>query len=248
MDCSADDSVHLATAEQDAETASHGDTHAREVCTLGPAETGNSTSNSAIHQSEAVSDAISAAEAAQAGVSEAEEVSTSQTDATGGCQQGDKTTDTFAACPQHNRPSSLVVSEARAGPESAGSGTGQQHAPPSTPGAEQGPLQEQPCTPGLVSSTSACCVLPRSCSSNGGDSCESGLEAENSIRYRKRSKFEALKARREEARQKAEASSIACAAAGQLCLLLGFKHSHCCCICCPSSQGASPFKDFLLTP
>ncbi|KAL3139777.1 hypothetical protein ABBQ38_004080 [Trebouxia sp. C0009 RCD-2024] len=211
VDCTANRSVHPATANQgqDADTAtdaSHGPAHASEVSILCPEKASNSTSGSAKHQSQAVSAGLVAGEAAQAAVSAAvQEVATSQTGAEGGCQQRDKPTQSSAACLQHNRPSSLVVSEARAEAEPAGSGTGQQHAPPSTPGADQGPLQEQPCTPGLVSSTSACCVLPRSCSSNGGDSCGSGLEAENSIRFRKRSKFEALKARREEARQKAEA-------------------------------------------
>lgn len=214
VDCSANSSVHTATPNQgqDAVTAtdaSQGSAHASEVSILSPVKASKNTSGSARHQPEAVSAGLAAGEAAQAAVSEAvQEVSRSQTGAKGkeGLQLGDKLTETSAACLQHNRPSSLVVSEARPDPEPAASGTGQQHAPPSTPGAEQGPLQEQPCTPGLVSSTSACCVLPRSCSSYGGDSC-GGLEAENSIRFRKRSKFEALKARREEARQKAEASS-----------------------------------------
>lgn len=251
VDCTANRSVHPATANQgqDADTAtdaSHGPAHASEVSILCPEKASNSTSGSAKHQSQAVSAGLVAGEAAQAAVSAAvQEVATSQTGAEGGCQQRDKPTQSSAACLQHNRPSSLVVSEARAEAEPAGSGTGQQHAPPSTPGADQGPLQEQPCTPGLVSSTSACCVLPRSCSSNGGDSCGSGLEAENSIRFRKRSKFEALKARREEARQKAEVSRKCVSGHLHGCQVEvhcehGFQHHHCCLDLPPKLSGASP--------
>ena len=133
-------------------------------------------------------------------------VSSSQTAAQHACVAAlprHKATDSSAST-QHIKPEAFVVEQSRAGPQDTASGSGPDHALPCTPGTGHGPLQEQPCTPGLVSSSSACCVLPRSCSSNGGDSSGSGLEAENSIRFRKRSKFEALKARREEARQKAE--------------------------------------------
>ncbi|DBA67260.1 TPA: hypothetical protein ACH3X2_001569 [Trebouxia sp. C0005] len=109
---------------------------------------------------------------------------------------------TGQAC-QHTRPSSLLMHANQAEDEAAQT-EGQQDQP-CTPGHQQGEVQEQPCTPGLVVTSSACCALPRSCSSTGGDSAGSGLEAENSIRFRKRSKFEALKARREAAHQKAEA-------------------------------------------
>ncbi len=114
---------------------------------------------------------------------------------------------------QHVRPRSLQIDDGHneAGTPAAGSGPSEaegQQDQPCTPGPQQGALQDQPCTPGLVSTSSACCVLPRSCSSTGEDSVGSGLEAENSIRFRKRSKFEALKARRDEARQKAEVSHI----------------------------------------
>ena len=108
------------------------------------------------------------------------------------------------------RLGALVVDQPRTAAEDTLVGAGQLHTMPCTPGADPGPLQdpgllqEQPCTPGLVSTSSACCGLPESCSSNGGNSSSSALEAENSIRFRKRSKFEALKARREEARQKSE--------------------------------------------
>jgi len=111
---------------------------------------------------------------------------------------------TGQAC-QHLRPSSLLMHANTAEGEPAQT-EGQQDQP-CTPGHQQGEVQEQPCTPGLVGTSSACCALPRSCSSTGGDSAGSGLEAENSIRFRKRSKFEALKARREAAHQKAEVSS-----------------------------------------
>ena len=97
---------------------------------------------------------------------------------------------TGQAC-QHPRPSSLLMHANKAEGE-----------PAQTEGH-----QDQPCTPGLVGTSSACCALPRSCSSTGGDSAGSGLEAENSIRFRKRSKFEALKARREAAHQRAEVTS-----------------------------------------
>ena len=106
---------------------------------------------------------------------------------------------------QHLRPSSLLMHANKAEGEPAQT-EGQQDQP-CTPGHQQGEVQEQPCTPGLVGTSSACCALPRSCSSTGGDSAGSGLEAENSIRFRKRSKFEALKARREAAHQKAEVRS-----------------------------------------
>lgn len=212
MICSASDSVHTVTVNQgqDAEAATDA-SHGNAVSTLCPAKT--STSDSAVHQSEAVSASFTTAEAVQAAVTEAADGGTTiQTGASPqrGCQQDDKPTCTSAAFLLANRPSGLVISQSRAEPEQAGSEPGQQHATPSTPGTEQGLLQEQPCTPGLVSSSSACCALPRSCSSNGGDSCGSGLEAENSIRFRKRSKFEALKARREEARHKAEVSRTIC--------------------------------------
>ena len=92
------------------------------------------------------------------------------------------------------RPSCLQLNEG--GMQSSSAGALAQH--------------DQPCTPALITTTSACCGQLRSCSSTGGDSGGSGLEAENSIRFRKRSKFEALKARREEARQKAEVSHHGC--------------------------------------
>jgi len=111
---------------------------------------------------------------------------------------------TGQAC-QHARPSSLLMHANKEEGEPAQT-EGQQDQP-CTPGHQQGEVQEQPCTPGLVGASSACCALPRSCSSTGGDSAGSGLEAENSIRFRKRSKFEALKARREAAHQKAEVTS-----------------------------------------
>ena len=76
------------------------------------------------------------------------------------------------------------------------------------PRHQQGQVQEPACTPGLVSAGSPGCALPTGCSSAGresaGESAGKGLEGENSIRFRKRSKFEVLKARREEARQAAE--------------------------------------------
>ena len=56
---------------------------------------------------------------------------------------------------------------------------------------------------GAVGGSSGC-KQADSCSTSGTKCNESGLVAENSIRFRKRSKFEALKARREEARLKAE--------------------------------------------
>lgn len=147
-------------------------------------------------------------------------ISTSQTAAQHAClpalHRGAATDN--SALIEHIKPKALDVDQSRAEPQDAASGSGQHHAVPCTPGTGQGPLQEQPCTPGLVSSSSACCVLPRSCSSNGGDSSGSGLEAENSIRFRKRSKFEALKARREEARQKAEVPrAVLLAYAGKRC-------------------------------
>ncbi len=111
---------------------------------------------------------------------------------------------TGQAC-QHLRPSSLIMHANKTEGEPAQT-EGQQDQP-CTPGHQQGEVQEQPCTPGLVGTSSAYCALPRSCSSTGGDSAGSGLEAENSIRFRKRGKFEALKARREAAHQKAEVSS-----------------------------------------
>ena len=92
------------------------------------------------------------------------------------------------------RPSCLQLNEG--GMQSSSAGALAQH--------------DQPCTPALITTTSACCGQLRSCSSTGGDSGGSGLEAENSIRFRKRSKFEALKARREEARQKAEVNHHGC--------------------------------------
>ena len=192
------------TSATDAAQAS---TDAGEVSIACPATANDSNSpGSVANRSEAEVAALSGAEAAQASVSEvAGVVSTSQTGAKGSHMQRDRQSVSCPAPVQRNRPGALVISQARPEAEHAGAGLqGKQQAPPSTPGAGQGLLQEQPCTPGLVSSSSACCVLPRSCSSNGGDSSGSGLEAENSIRFRRRSKFEALKARREEARQKAE--------------------------------------------
>lgn len=206
---SASNAVHVASAIHDQHTpaAAQGLAHAREVLVACPA-TANSTKSvdSRANQSETEPTGLKAAEAAQAAVAEVTAVEhTSQTDAKGGHTQSDRQSDGSAACVQHNRPGDLVISQTRLEPEHAASGLQvKQHAQPSTPGAGQGLLQELPCTPGLVSSISACCVLPRSCSSNGEDSSGSGLEAEHSIRFRKRSKFEALKARREEARQKAE--------------------------------------------
>ncbi len=111
---------------------------------------------------------------------------------------------TGQAC-QHPRPSSLLMHANKA--ESEPAQTEGQQDQPCTPGHQQGEVQEQPCTQGLVGTSSACCALPGSCSSTGGDSAGSGLEAENSIRFRKRSKFEALKARREAAHHKAEVTS-----------------------------------------
>lgn len=189
-------------------------TDASEISTACPATANNSSSPASVaDQSEAEPAALCGAETALCGaeapkpaVSEdAAVVSASQPGAKRGHMQRDRQTDSCAAPVQRHRPGALVISQARLETEHAAAGLqGKQHAPPSTPGAGQGLLQEQPCTPGLVSSSSACCVLPRSCSSNGGDSSGSGLEAENSIRFRRRIKFEALKARREEARQKAE--------------------------------------------
>lgn len=209
---SASHTVALGNVRQDQDTgaatdAAQGLADVREVLAACPATANNRQSFDSVEsQSEAEPDGFHAAEAAQAAVSEhAALVHTSQTDAKGGYMQRDRQTDSSAACVQHNRPGNLAMNQARLAAEHAASGLqGKQHAQPSTPGAGQGLLQEQPCTPGLVSNSSACCVLPRSCSSNGGDSSGSGLEAENSIRFRKRNKFEALKARREEARQKAE--------------------------------------------
>ena len=106
---------------------------------------------------------------------------------------------------QQARPGALLISQSDPDPEGTAAEPGQDRALPCTPGTVgEGQLQEQPCTPGLVSSSSACCVLPISCSSSGEESGRCVLEAENSIRFRKRTKFEALKARRAEARQKAE--------------------------------------------
>lgn len=223
---SADNTVDAVVAIQDqradfATDAAQGPTETSEVSTACAATASNSNSpGSVTDQSEAepsalceteaapsgAETALSGAETAQAAVSEvAAVVSTSQLGAEGGQMQRDRQTDSCAAPVQRNRPGALMISQARLEAEHAAPGLqGKQHALPSTPGAGQGLFQEQPCTPGLVSSSSACCVLPRSCSSNGGDSSGSGLEAENSIRFRRRSKFEALKARREEARQKAE--------------------------------------------
>lgn len=69
-----------------------------------------------------------------------------------------------------------------------------------------------------------CCVfcaihrILRSCTGSGTRSSPegqgSGLAAENSIKFRRRSKFEALKARREEARQKSE---VCCCIVGSVC-------------------------------
>ena len=76
---------------------------------------------------------------------------------------------------------------------------------PSTSG-----LPERPSVSGLPGKSSASRLeavqesSADSCSTSGAKCDESGLVAENSIRFRKRSKFEALKARREEARLKAE--------------------------------------------
>lgn len=47
-----------------------------------------------------------------------------------------------------------------------------------------------------------------SCGKSSPEGPGGGLAAENSIKFRRRSKFEALKARREEARQQAEVCSI----------------------------------------
>jgi len=212
MGSSASNTLAVACVNQDQDTnvatdAAQGLADARQVLAAYSAMANNSQSlDSVVNQPEAEPAGLKTAEAAQAALSEvAAVVHTSQTDAKGGHMQRDRQTDSSAACVQHHRPGDLVISQARLEAEHAASGLqGKQHAQPTTPGAEQGLLQGQPCTPGLVSSSSACCVLPRSCSSNGGDSSGSGLEAENSIRFRKRNKFEALKARREEARQKAE--------------------------------------------
>ena len=212
VNSSASSAVYVASAIQDQHTpaatdAAQGLADAKEVLAACPATANNTKSiDSRVNQSETEPTGLKAAEAAQAAVAEVTAVvHTSQTDAKGGHMQSDRQIDSSAACVQHNRPGDLVISQTRLEPEHAASGLQvKQHAQPSTPGAGQGLLQELPCTPGLVSSSSACCVLPRSCSSNGEDSSGSGLEAENSIRFRKRSKFEALKARREEARQKAE--------------------------------------------
>ena len=211
VDNSASNTVCVASANKDQRTnvaseAAQGLADAREVWAACQATANNSPRlDSIVNQSEA-EPAILAAEAAQAAVSEvAAVICTSQTDARAGRMQRDRQNDSSAACVQHHRPGNLVVNQARLESEHAASGLqGKQHAQPSTPGAGPGVLQEQPCTPALVSNSSACCVLPQSCSSNGEDSSGSGLEAENSIRFRKRRKFEALKARREEARQKAE--------------------------------------------
>ena len=117
---------------------------------------------------------------------------------------------------------------------------------PCTPGPQQEAVQEQPCTPGLVASSSAGCVLPGTSSSGGGDSGGSGLDAENSIRFRKRSKFEALKARREEVRQKAEvsvmmsctcASRTHCHCMPQLCVLMSV---HAADAMCPEYKARMP--------
>lgn len=211
--------------------------NASEVSTACPATANTSNRPGTVaNQSEAEPAAVSGAEAAQAVVSElVTVVSTSQTGAEGGHMQSDRQTDSCDASVQCNRPGALVISQIRPEAEHAAAGLqGKQQAPPCTPGAGQGLLQEQPCTPGLVSSSSACCVLPRSCSSNGGDSSGSGLEAENSIRFRRRTKFEALKARREEARQKAEVLHehcvwhlLLCAAAKRKYVLHNFAHSGC---------------------
>ena len=213
VDSSASNRVDAATGHQDQETVAAIDTaqglaDASEISTACLRTANNSKSLCSLaNQSEAEPVGLRAAEAAaQAAVSEAAAVvSTSPTDAKGGHMQRDGQTDSSAACVHHNRPGNLVMAQQRLETEHAVSRLQEkQHAQPDAPGAGQGLLQEQPCTPGLVSGSSACCVLPRSCSSNGGDSGGSGLEGENSIRFRKRSKFEALKARREEARQKAE--------------------------------------------
>ena len=224
VDCSPTSSVGAATVNQGREThvatdATHGFPDANEWLTACSARASKSkSSGSATNQSEADSAGLSTAEAVDV-------AKTSKTDTKGGCLHEDRPTDSSSASSlQHNRPGTLVISQPRLEPEHAAPWLQGKHhqAAPSTPGTQQGPLQEQPCTPGLVSSNSACCVLPRSCSSNGGDSSGSGLEAENSIRFRKRSKFEALKARREECRQKAEVANSDTV----------FPHRLCCCYKC----------------
>ena len=106
-----------------------------------------------------------------------------------------------ASAHQHVHPSPLLTCTADTEAESARGGAqnlacGPRH--------QQGQVEEPACTPGLVSAASPGCALAKGCSSAGGESAGKGLEGENSIRFRKRSKFEVLKARREEARQKAE--------------------------------------------
>ena len=70
--------------------------------------------------------------------------------------------------------------------------------------------QHQPGVPAEAGSSSACsaCVLPDHGIKAASEGPLSGLKAENSIKFRRRSKFEALKARREEARQKAEVQAL----------------------------------------
>ena len=110
-----------------------------------------------------------------------------------------------ASANQHVHPTPLLTCTADTEDESARGGALDLAC---APRHWQGQVEDQDCTPGLVSAASPGCALPTGCSSAGGESAgESagkGLEGENSIRFRKRSKFEVLKARREEARQKSE--------------------------------------------
>ncbi len=149
---------------------------------------------------------------------------------------------TGQAC-QHPRPSSLLMHANKAEGEPAQT-EGQQDQP-CTPGYQPGEVQEQPCTPGLVGTSSACCALPRSCSSTGGDSAGSGLEAENSIRFRRHSKFEALKARREAAHQKAEVRSPSTPSLPHFHFVFHFTPyslgcRHCCCPHCTPTLWHEP--------